>query len=175
MPIGATGESIGNLPEATRYGVEWRATTNLDPMGWRGVRVDTRVTLQRSQVEDPLTLEDREISGSLKRLFSVNLRHDSPDTDWAWGFGLSHQKNAQTYRLTELSRQWEIPVFGSLFIEHKDVMGLTVRASAANVFSGESYFTRTGYAGRRLDPVAYIEIRDRTIGPIFNLEVRGRF
>lgn len=175
VPIGATGESIGNLDEATRYGVEWRATTNLDPMGWRGVRVDTRVILQRSQVEDPLTLDHREISGSLKRLFSVNLRHDAPDTDWAWGLGLSHQKNAQTYRLTELSRQWEIPIFGSLFVEHKDVMGLTVRASAANVFSGESYFTRTAYAGRRLDPISYIEIRDRTIGPIFSLEVRGRF
>lgn len=175
VPIGATGESIGNLDEATRYGIEWRSTTNLDPMGWRGVRLDTRIQLQRSQVEDPLTLEDREIGGSLKRLFSVNLRHDVPDTDWAWGFGLSHQKNAQTYRLTELSRQWEMPIFGSLFVEHKDVMGLTVRASAANVFSGESYFNRTAYAGRRLDPISYIEIRDRTIGPIFNLEVRGKF
>lgn len=175
VPIGATGESIGNLDEATRYGVEWRATTNLDPVGWRGVRVNTRIMLQRSQVEDPLTLEDREISGSLKRLFSIDLRHDVPETDWAWGFGLSHQKNAQTYRLTELSRQWEIPIFGSLFVEHKDVMGLTVRASAANIFSGESYFNRTAYAGRRLDPISYIEIRDRTIGPIFNLEVRGKF
>ena len=175
VPIGPTGESVGNLDEATRYGVEWRATTNLDPMGWRGVRLDTRVILQRSQVEDPLTGENREISGSLKRLVSVNLRHDVPDTDWAWGFGLSHQRNAQTYRLTELSRQWEIPLFGSLFVEHKDVMGLTVRASAANVFSGESYFQRVGYAGRRLDPISYIEVRDRTIGPIYSLEVRGRF
>lgn len=120
-------------------------------------------------------MEDREIGGSLKRLFSVNLRHDVPDTDWAWGFGLSHQKNAQTYRLTELSRQWEMPIFGSLFVEHKDVMGLTVRASAANIFSGESYFNRTAYAGRRLDPISYIEVRDRTIGPIFNLELRDKF
>lgn len=175
VPIGPTGESIGNLDEANRIGVEWRATTNLDPMGWRGVKVDTRLILQRTQVEDPLTLEDREISGSLKRLVSFNLRHDVPDTDWAWGFGLSHQKNAQTYRLTELSRQWEIPLFGSLFVEHKDVMGLTVRASAANVFSGESYYTRTGYAGRRLDPISFIEVRDRTIGPIFSFEVRGKF
>ncbi|QYF86976.1 TonB-dependent siderophore receptor [Brevundimonas sp. PAMC22021] len=175
VPIGATGESIGNLDEALRYGVEWRATANLDPMGWRGVRVNTRLILQRSRVEDPLTLEDREISGSLKRQFSIDLRHDVPSTDLAWGFGLSHQKNAQTYRLTELSRQWEIPIFGSLFVEHKDVMGLTVRVSAANIFSGESYFTRTAYAGRRLDPISYVEIRDRTIGPIFNLEVRGRF
>lgn len=175
VPIGATGESIGNLDEADRYGVEFRATTNLDPLGFRGMKLDSRFILQRSQVEDPLTGQDREISGSLKRLASLNLRHDVPDTDWAWGAGLSHQKNAQTYRLTELSRQFEIPIFGSLFVEHKDVYGLTVRASAANVFSGESYFFRTAYAGRRTDPIAFVERRDRTIGPIFSFEIRGEF
>lgn len=175
IPTSATGESIGNLDEALRYGVEFRATTNLDPMGWRGVRLDTRLQLQRSQVEDPLKGQDREISNSLTRLASINLRHDVPDTDWAWGAGLSHQKYAQVYRLTELSRQFEIPIFGSLFVEYKDFHGLTLRASAANVFSGESYFYRTGYAGRRTDPIAWYERRDRTIGPIFSFEVRGTF
>ena len=175
VPTSATGESIGNLDEAVRYGVEFRATTNLDPMGWRGVRLDSRLMLQRSQVDDPLTGQPREISGSLKRLASLNLRHDVPETDWAWGASLSHQKNAQTYRLTEISRQYEMPIFGSLFVEHKDVYGLTVRANVGNIFSGESYFDRIGYQGRRTDPVAYMERRDRTIGPIFSLEVRGRF
>lgn len=175
VPIGATGESIGNLDEAVRYGVEFRATTNLDPLGFRGMKLDSRFVLQRSQVEDPLTGQDREISSSLKRLASLNLRHDVPDTDWAWGAGLSHQKNAQTYRLTELSRQFEIPIFGSLFIEHKDVFGLTVRASAANVFEGESYFFRQVHAGRRTDPIAFVERRDRTIGPIFSFDIRGKF
>ena len=175
VPIGATGESIGNLDEATRYGVEFRATTNLDPMGWRGMRLDSRFILQRSQVEDPLTGQDREISGSLKRLASLSLRHDVPETDWAWGASLSHQKGAMTYRLTELSRQYEIPIFGSLFVEHKDFHGLTVRANAGNIFSGESYFDRIAYQGRRTDPIAFIERRDRTIGPIFSFEVRGRF
>lgn len=175
VPIGATGESIGNLDEADRYGLEFRATTNLDPMGLRGVRLDSRFIQQRSQVQDPLTGDMREISGSLKRLASLSVRHDVPETDWAWGAGLSHQKSAQTYRLTELSRQFEIPIGGSFFVEHKDVYGLTVRVAAGNVFSGESYFYRTGYQGRRTDPIAYVERRDRTIGPIFNLDVRGRF
>jgi outer membrane receptor for ferrienterochelin and colicins len=175
VPIGPTGESIGNLDEADRYGVEFRATTNLDPLGLRGMKVDSRFILQRSQVEDPLTLRDREISGSLKRFASLNLRHDVPETDWAWGAALSHQKSAQTYRLTELSRQFEMPVAGSLFVEHKDVFGLTVRASAGNVFSGESYLFRQVHAGRRTDPIAFVERRDRTIGPIFSFEIRGKF
>jgi hypothetical protein len=175
VPIGATGESIGNLDEAVRYGVEFRATTNLDPLGVRGMKLDSRFILQRSQVEDPLTGQDREISGSLKRLASLTLRHDVPETDWAWGAALSHQKSAQTYRLTELSRQFEMPIYGSVFIENKDVFGLTVRATAGNVFEGESYQFREVHAGRRTDPIAFFERRDRTIGPIFSFEVRGKF
>jgi hypothetical protein len=175
VPIGATGEAIGNLPEADRYGVEWRATTNLDPMGLRGVRLDSRLILQRSQVVDPLTGQSREISGSLKRFASLSLRHDVPDTDWAWGAALSHQRSAQTYRLTELSRGFEIPLGGNIFIEHKDVRGLTLRATVGNLFSGESYLFRTVYAGRRTDPISFVERRDRTIGPIYSFEVRGKF
>lgn len=175
IPTSATGEAIGNLDEAQRYGVEFRTTTNFDPIGWRGLRLDSRFILQRSQVEDPLTGDDREISGSLKRFASLTLRHDVPETDWAWGASLSHQKSAQTYRLSELSRSFEIPLNGSFFVEHKDVFGLTVRATAGNIFSGESYFYRTGYAGRRTDPIAYFERRDRTIGPIFSFEIRDTF
>ncbi|HYC69476.1 TonB-dependent receptor plug domain-containing protein [Brevundimonas sp.] len=175
VPIGATGESIGNLDEAVRYGVEFRATTNLDPLGVRGMKLDSRFILQRSQVEDPLTGEDREISGSLKRLASLTLRHDVPETDWAWGAALSHQRSAQTYRLTELSRQFEMPIYGSVFIENKDVFGLTVRATAGNIFEGESYLFREVHAGRRTEPVAFFERRDRTIGPIFSFEIRGEF
>jgi len=175
VPISSTSESVGNLDQALRYGVEWRATTNLDPMGWRGARLDSRFILQDSQVRDPLTGRDREISNSLQRLASLSLRHDVPDTDWAWGAGLSHQRSAPVYRLSERYRQWEIPIGGSVFVEHKNVRGLTVRGTIGNAFSGESYLDRVGFVGQRTGPVAFREKRDRTIGPIFAFEVRGRF
>jgi hypothetical protein len=175
IPIGEEGEAVGNLDSAQRYGIELRNTTNLDPMGWRGVRIDSRLWLQLTRVEDPLTGETRDISSSLQQFASLNVRHDVPETDWAYGGSVSHQRNAPTYRLTEVSRSWEIPVFGSVFVEHKDVWGLTVRASVANIFYGESYLYRRGYAGRRTDPISFIEIRDRTIGPIFSFDVRGKF
>ena len=60
-------------------------------------------------------------------------------------------------------------------MEHKDVYGLTVRATVGNVFSGESYLRRTGFTGRRTGPVSFYERRDRTVGPMFSFEVRGRF
>lgn len=175
VPIGATGESPGNIDHAVAYGFEWNTTFNFDPMGWRGARLDARLQLQRSRVEDPLTGEQRSISNFLLRLVEASLRHDVPDSDWAWGGSLSHVLGAPNYRLTEVGRQWEGPVWSSLFVEHKDVLGLTVRATVTNLTGARSMWDRTVFTGRRTGPVAFFEDRNRTIGPIFSFQIRGRF
>jgi hypothetical protein len=50
-----------------------------------------------------------------------------------------------------------------------------VRATISNLFAADSMWDRTVHAGRRTDPVDYIEERDRQIGPIFSFAVRGKF
>ena len=175
IPIGATGEAPGNLEHATVYGIESRSTFNFDPFGWRGARLDAQVRLQESEVEDPLTGEPRPISNSLLRQSSVALRHDIPGSDWAWGAGASYQLNALNYRLTEVGRLWEGPVWGDLYLEHKNVYGLTVRGGVYNVLAADSMWDRTVYDGRRTGEIAYVEERDRMIGPIFSFSVRGKF
>lgn len=175
IPVGASGQSVGNLDSATRYGIDWRNTVNLDPMGWRGVKIDTRLWFQETSLEDPVTGEDRPISGNLRRLASLSVRHDVPETPWAYGFGASHQRYAPAFRPAEVAHGFEFPVNGNAFIEHKDFYGLTVRASVGNAFHGESYLRRTGFAGRRTEPISFYERRDRTVGPIYSFEVRGKF
>jgi hypothetical protein len=175
VPIGLDGESPGNIDRAIRFGGEWKSTINFDPMGWRGARLDTRVQIQHTRVDDPLTGEPRQISNALRHLLEVTLRHDVPSTDWAWGGGLSYVYGALSTRLTEVGRQWEGPAWAYLYVEHKDVMGLTVRATVNNLFGADSMWDRTVYEGRRTGPIAYNEIRDRVIGPIFSFQVRGRF
>jgi outer membrane receptor for ferrienterochelin and colicins len=175
VPIGETGESPGNLDHATVYGVEWRSTFNLDQLGWRGARLDTQAQLQDSEVKDPLTGEERHISNSLLRFGNLSLRHDIPKSDLAWGAGASYQYNALNYRLTEVGRFWEGPVWGNLFLEHKNVYGLTVRAGLNNLFAADSMWDRTVHDGRRTDPIAFVEERHRQIGPIYTFQVRGKF
>ncbi|MBW3671964.1 MAG: TonB-dependent receptor plug domain-containing protein, partial [Acidobacteria bacterium] len=85
IPIGATGESPGNLDQATVYGIESRSTFNLDTIGFTGARLDFHAQWQESEVEDPLTGEKRPISNSLEERSSLALRHDVPGSDWAWG------------------------------------------------------------------------------------------
>jgi hypothetical protein len=175
IPIGTSGESPGNLESATVYGIEWRGTFTLDSTGWRGARLDAEAQVQESEVEDPLTGEQRPISNSLLRYGSLAIRHDIPNTSWAWGTGASYQINALNYRLTEVGRFWEGPVWGNLYLEHKNVHGLTVRASMNNLFASDSMWDRTVHDGRRTDPVNFVEHRDRQIGPIFAFQVRGKF
>lgn len=175
VPIGPTGESPGNLDHASVYGFEWKTTFNFDPMGWKGAKADFRVQAQKSSVEDPLTGERRPISNSLLHLAEFSLRHDIPDSDWAWGSGYSYALSAKNYRLTEVGRQWEGPVWGNVYVENKDVFGLTVRATVGNVFGARSMWDRVVYQGRRTGPIAFIERRDRLIGPIFSFQVRGKF
>ncbi len=176
VPIGTTGQAPGNLDHAMLYGIESRSTFNLDRFGWTGARFDAHLGWQDSEVEDPLTGEKRPISRSLQEFFSFALRHDIAKTDWAWGTGYSYQLNAKNYRLTEVGRQWEGPVWGDVYIENKDVYGLTVRAGVYNLLAADSMWDRTVYDGRRTTgQVAFVEHRDRQIGPIFSFQVRGKF
>lgn len=175
IPIGTNGQSPGNLDQATVYGINSRSTFNLDRLGFRGVRLDTELQWQDSQVDDPLTGEERPISNSLQEYASIALRHDIPNTQWAWGTDYSYQLNAKSYRLTEVGRLWEGPVWGAVYVENKDVYGLTVRAGVHNLIAADSMWDRTVYAGRRTDPVDFIEERDRQIGPIFSFQIRGKF
>lgn len=175
IPIGPDGESPGNIDSATRRGIEWKTTLALDTLGWRGARVDTRVQAERSRVRDPLTGRTRSISGSLQDLAELSLRHDVPQTPWAWGSALSYGYYARDYRLTEVGHFWEGPVWGSVYVEHKDLAGLTVRASLGNALNARSRWDRTVYVDRRDGPVDFIEARDRKIGPILSFTVSGRF
>jgi outer membrane receptor for ferrienterochelin and colicins len=175
IPIGATGQSPGNLDHATVYGIESRSTLNLDQFGWNGARLDADVQAQNSKVTDPLTGVKRHISNSLLRAGSLSLRHDIPKSNWAWGADASYELDADYYRLTEMGRQWEGPVWGDLYAEHKNVFGLTVRAGMYNLFAADSRWDRTVFTGRRTDPVLFVEDRERKIGPIYSFSIRGKF
>jgi outer membrane receptor for ferrienterochelin and colicins len=175
VPIGADGESPGNIDRATVYGLEWKGTFNLDPIGWTGAKVDARLQHEDSSVRDPLTGEDRPISNNLKDLAELSLRHDIAGSNWAWGGDLSYAFYSRDYRLTEVGRMWEGPVWGGLFIERKNFKGMTVRVNVSNLTNARSMWQRTVFLDRRTGPVDFYEDRDRKIGPILSLSVSGRF
>jgi outer membrane receptor for ferrienterochelin and colicins len=175
IPIGATGEAPGNLERATVLGIEARSTLQLEPFGLQGGRLDLRLELQRTRLDDPLTGDSRPISGEQVRFAEAVFRYDLPGTDWAFGSTGSHFKPAKTFRLSQLIYSNEGPVFLNAYVENKDVLGLTMRATVGNLLGAASILDRINYAGRRTDPVSFVEVRRRKIGPIFSFLVSGTF
>jgi len=176
IPVGASGEAVGNIDRSWAAAIDWTTTINLDPAGLKGVKVDTHLLLQTSSIRDPFTGETRQWSGFTDRQIEIDLRHDIPGSDWAWGFNANHSHIQPNYRRNQVDRTWEGPVFASLFVENKDVFGMTVRAQVANMFNARSRRDRTVYTGVRGEsPIAFVEQRDRLIGPVFAFSVRGKF
>jgi hypothetical protein len=175
VPIG-NGEAVGNIDKSWAAAIVWTSTINLDPAGIRGMKIDTNFLYQQSRLRDPFTGESRQWSGFTDTQASIALRHDVPETDWAWGGEAFYSHNQPRYRSNQVDRVWEGPVFASLFVENKDVMGLTVRAQIGNILNARSRRDRTVFAGLRgASPILLVEDRDRLIGPIFSFSVRGSF
>jgi hypothetical protein len=176
IPIGLTQESPGNLDRAVVYGIEWNSTIQFGNIGWRGAKLDARLHLQNSALRDPLTGERRRISNDLVRTVDISLRHDVPSTDWAWGGQVLQMRRSPSVRLGEISLNYEASPFDTgLFVEHKNVGGLTVRGSIRNLLGANDFLDRTVFARRRDGPISFIEARNRSVGPTFSLSVSGSF
>lgn len=176
VPIGATDEGVGNLPRATRFGAESVGTIQFDPIGWKGAKLDATLGFLHTSVRDPLTGVERPISGTQDAYASLSFRQDVPHSALAWGAGADYSHRALNYRLSEVLYSREGPVFDTVFVEHKDVFGLTVRAQVVNLFNARHRLDRDVYTGRRTtSPLSFRQNANQLIGPIFQFLVRGSF
>jgi hypothetical protein len=176
IPIGATGESIGNIPSAYARAIDWTSTIQFDPIGWKGAKLDTRVLLQDSGLRDPFTGTKRQWSGFTDTVVELNLRQDIPGSDWAYGSGFSYSHGQPRFRRSSIDRIYEGPVFLNFFVENKNVFGLTMLAGIEAINNPRSKRDRTVFTGLRdASPIAFVEKRDRLIGPIFFYSVKGTF
>ncbi len=170
------GESSGNIPSARLYGVALNGTINLDPIGWKGAKINAGATFEDSNVEDPLTFIPRPFSGINDWRGEISIRYDVPDSNWAMGAGFNWSHVQPYIRLFETGRDYEGPIYSFAFIEHKDVFGLTVNLNVFNVTDGRAIFHRTVYTGLRdRTPISYFEHRDLSVQPIIRLQVKGDF
>ena len=176
IPLLAGGEARGNIDRAKRMDFNWNTTLRLDPLGIPGAQMDVEFQIIDTNVRDPLTGLDRVFSNQRNKRYRAEFRHDIPSSDWAYGSSIFYSQNNRYFRLSEVGRNYEGPTFANVFIEHKDVFGLTVNATAANLFGGKDILRRTGYTGPRTDnQIAFVEDRSRNIGPIFRFSVSGNF
>ncbi|WP_158093701.1 TonB-dependent receptor plug domain-containing protein [Erythrobacter sanguineus] len=175
IPIAGGGQAPGNLPSAQRYGITGDFTLLSDPIGWKGTRLDLSFALRDSDVIDPLIGNRRRLSSTVITEFRTDIRHDFGGTAWAMGGNATWQDNAPSVRLDEISLRTETFGFASMFVENKDVAGMTMRASAANLLDRRNLFERTIFTDRAAGEIAFTERRSRDFGMIFTLAVEGSF
>ena len=171
-------ESRGNVEdEATLYGASLTTTINLDPIGWKGARLNANARYEDSTLKDPLTGEERPFSGHNYTGGEFSLRYDIPKSDWAFGGGFNWSYNKPYVRLFEVGQDYEgDPVYTFGFIENKDVFGLTVNLNVFNMTNANTFFNRTVYTGLRdRSPIATQERRRLHVSSIWRIQVRGSF
>lgn len=176
IPLVGGGEARGNIASARSSELGWNTTVRLDTLGIAGGQLDWEVDLFLSTVRDPLSGENRAFSNAGDIDIEVDYRHDIPGSDFAYGAGLRYEHRQPSFRLSETNLDFEGPTFANIFIEHKDLFGLTVRATYANILGGRERTIRTVFDGpRTAGAVDFIEDRNLRIGPIFRFSVAGNF
>jgi len=177
IPIGAAGQAPGNLDgTATLLGLQWTSTFNFDPLGWRGAKLDMNLQFQKTRLTDPLTGLRRAFNENMTRQLDITLRHDVPGTQWAYGATVFQYRQSEGFRLDQRFHFLDTPGSLGVFVEHKDVFGLTVRASVDNLLGTNESFSRTFFDGRRNltnSNILFTEDRDRFYGPVFTLAISG--
>jgi hypothetical protein len=175
IPVGIDGDAVGNLPHATRFGMESTSTIQFDPLRFKGAKLDATIGFEHSRVRDPLTGLPRPISATLDSWAELTFRHDVPHTQFAWGLGLSYEHLGLAYYLDEVNQDWEGP-YTFAFVQLKDVKGLKVNLQVFNLNNGHVRSIRDVYSGRRnAAPISFYERQHQKVGPIFALSISGSF
>ncbi len=176
IPISATEEAVGNLSgTAKRLRGEINGSFVLDSIGFKGAKLDAVLALQATSVRDPLLLANRPLSNRGRSYWSLDLRHDVPGTQWAWGLYAEDSKDNGFYRLDYFGRDFRTGPFTLAFIEHKDVMGLKVRATILNLIGQREDAREEFYVARRNGPIDFIRTTDFQYGTFYRLTVSGTF
>ena len=176
IPIGEDGQGIGNLPRADRWGAESTSTINFDPIGWKGAKLDLNIGAEATSVKDPLTHKRRPITNIQDVWGSAQIRNDIPGTPFAWSAYLQYRHYTKNFYLTEIYSEQDLPWIAGFYVEDKNFLGLTVRATVDNIIEGGHFFDRTVYSGfRDRAPISFIEQHRDFVGPLFTLSVKGTF
>ena len=175
IPIEGGGEAPGNIDSAERYGAALDLTLLTDSFAWRGGRLDLNLAFVESEVLDPLFGTPRRISDTDNVELRSELRQDFFGTDWAAGLDLFYDEESRRVRLDQILFQRDRPPFTSIYLEHKDIRGLTIRGTISNVLDRENNLSRTIFSDRATNQIDFIEERQREFGPIYTISIQGSF
>jgi hypothetical protein len=174
VPIG-TGAGPGNLESGKAFGIETDTTLKLEKSGFRGAELTFNGRYYDTEVDDPVTGERRSINSHLIWEWNAELRQDVPGTEFAWGAIIEGFKSEPSYQLDQIALGGNTPAFSMVYLEHKDIGGMTGTVALGNLFNQRDTFWREVYQGDRNGALLRSEKYARAFGAIFTVELKGTF
>ena len=175
VPVG-DGEAPGNLPRATRYGLEVNTTIRFDRFGIPGLQFEFEGEAQQSSLEDPLTGINRDINNNLVSFVFGEFRYDVPGTPYAVALNYDQVRRARIFRLDQSQFRSSTPGDLGIILEHKNIFGLIASFEVRNLLNTVDFEEREVFVDfRNNSPVDFLESRNRTFGRIFSISLRGSF
>ena len=175
IPIEGGGQAPGNIASAKRYGGAFEATLLTDDILWKGGRADLSFDYSNSSVRDPILGTTREIGSDFRRFYRLELRQDFQNSSWAVGAAIDYNEDYPSVRIDEISFYNQSPGIVNLYLENKNVGGLTIRANIWNLLDAKNRLERTIFNDRLTGDVAYSEQRVRSFGYSYTLTIEGTF
>jgi hypothetical protein len=190
LPITPTFEAPGNIGDGRRWGFELETTVLLDGLGLTGAKLDINVLVQDSMVVDPVTGENRVLSGqsggnayrtlanlnkNIGYLVRLDYRQDFSASRVAWGWTVAERDQRPLYRVNELDIRNEGYAINA-FVETTRWKRLKVNLLGENLLNFADSRDRTFYTGgRQLTPVDSSRLQERFNGRRITLTVSGSF
>lgn len=175
IPIEGGGEAPGNLDSATRAGIAGEVTLLFDSLGARGLRFDGEFEIAESEVLDPLLGTPREISNFRWLLLDLGIRQDFFGSPWAMGASYRLGDRRASVRVDEVALATDRPGFARVFVEHKDLAGLTARLRIGNLINQRDNLDRTIFIDRAAGLIDLVEERRRVFGVVYSFDIEGSF
>lgn len=176
IPIAGTNPLVdgpGNIGAGTSDQLDIEGTVPLDALGVHGGLLKTTTIWRVSSVQDPVTHQDRRISG--QRPDDIQFTYEQDVAEWKSTFSLSYFKGWREayYRLGEIDRYHIGNQILTAEWDYKPTKDLTFVVQAANFLPYKFYRERQVWDDERgVSPLAFTEFRTVQSQPRLYLRVR---
>lgn len=141
-------DSVGNIGRARRRELEADANLPLDGVAWRGLTVRASALVRDTRATDPLTHEQRRISGEAPFEGRVSLTQDIPAHRLRFGATYVAEQTETKFKIDEVEED-RLDARLDAWMEFKADARWTLRIFARNLSDTAATRTRDVYAGLR--------------------------
>lgn len=169
-------DAPGNIGDGTNLRITGNLTSPLDRIGLSNAVLDVFLEWYNTNVEDPLTGEDRPWSGPREWELRLDYRQTFPALQMAWGWDYFWVSDGEIFRAREYRIQDNTDGDLDVYVETTRWFGATVRVGIDALFNGGDDRERIQYAGSRAGGlVQSVEHRNASSGRTAFIRVFGTF